>query len=120
VSVLPWTESWFHNVERIGRFRNGDVGETIVNMDPSKTDNKTGSENRRTTGTSNAQDALPASAAKTKDIVPAAQRALQEAEARRAEIDRKKSDRPKELKGREGPEPVRYGDWEKKGIASDF
>lgn len=28
--------------------------------------------------------------------------------------------RPRELGGREGPEPTRYGDWEKKGIASDF
>jgi hypothetical protein len=29
-------------------------------------------------------------------------------------------ERPKELNGRRGPEPVRYGDWEVKGIASDF
>lgn len=28
--------------------------------------------------------------------------------------------RPRELGGRKGPEPTRYGDWEKKGIASDF
>jgi hypothetical protein len=27
---------------------------------------------------------------------------------------------PKEVNGRDGPEPVRYGDWEVKGIASDF
>ena len=27
---------------------------------------------------------------------------------------------PTELGGREGPEPVRYGDWEKKGLAVDF
>jgi hypothetical protein len=26
----------------------------------------------------------------------------------------------KEVGGREGPEPTRYGDWEKKGIISDF
>ena len=26
----------------------------------------------------------------------------------------------KELGGRNGPDPVRYGDWENKGIASDF
>ncbi len=48
----------------------------------------------------------------------AAQRALAEADARRAtEVD---APRPTELGGRKGPEPVRYGDWEKKGIAIDF
>jgi len=53
-------------------------------------------------------------------VSPAAERALAEAEARRAEIDRAVSERPKEFRGRRGPEPVRYGDWEVKGIASDF
>ena len=52
------------------------------------------------------------------DLPPAAQRALAEAEARRAEAEAVKL--PKELGGRDGPEPVRYGDWEKKGIAIDF
>lgn len=52
-------------------------------------------------------------------LSPAAERALAEAKARRAEIDAA-SDRPREILGREGPEPVRYGDWENKGIASDF
>ena len=51
---------------------------------------------------------------------PAAERALAEAAARRAEIDRKVAERPKELSGRKGPEPTRYDDWEVKGIASDF
>jgi hypothetical protein len=51
---------------------------------------------------------------------PAAERALAEAEARRAEIDRKSKAQPKELRGRDGPDPARYGDWEVKGIASDF
>jgi len=41
-----------------------------------------------------------------------------EAEARRAEAEA--VELPKELGGRDGPEPVRYGDWEKKGIAIDF
>jgi hypothetical protein len=81
---------------------------------------KDGSEIRDATGTSNAQDALPASAAKNKQIVPAAQRALREAEGRRAETDREMSDRPKEINGPRGPDPVRYGDWEKNGIARDF
>ena len=55
----------------------------------------------------------------TRKLTPAAERALAEAAARRAEIDRKVAERPKE-KGRAGLEPTRYGDWEKKGIASDF
>ena len=53
-------------------------------------------------------------------VSPAARRALEEAQARRAETDRLVRERPVELKGRRGPEPVRYGDWEVKGIASDF
>jgi len=55
-----------------------------------------------------------------KKLTPAAERALAEAAERRAEIDRKIAARPKELSGRKGPEPTRYGDWEAKGIASDF
>jgi hypothetical protein len=53
-------------------------------------------------------------------LTPAAKRALAEAEARRAEIDRRAKDHPTEIGGPRGPEPVRYGDWEVKGIASDF
>lgn len=53
-----------------------------------------------------------------KELPPAAQRALAEAEARRAAV--KAQQLPKELGGPAGPEPVRYGDWEKKGIAIDF
>jgi hypothetical protein len=53
-------------------------------------------------------------------LVPAAKRALAEAQARRAEVDRKAKEQPKELHGRKGPDPARYGDWEVKGIASDF
>ncbi|MDX5349221.1 MAG: DUF1674 domain-containing protein [Paracoccaceae bacterium] len=52
-----------------------------------------------------------------KDLPPAAQRALAEAEARRKAGD---VTLPPELGGRDGPEPVRYGDWEKKGLAVDF
>jgi hypothetical protein len=52
-------------------------------------------------------------------LSPAAQRALAEAEARRAEAERQANARPKEL-GRAGSDPARYGDWEKNGIASDF
>jgi len=60
------------------------------------------------------------SATERKPLSPAAQRALAEAEARRklAGLDAKSP--PKELQGPKGPEPTRYGDWENKGIASDF
>lgn len=54
-----------------------------------------------------------------KDLPLAAQRALAEAEARRREAA-KAAPPPKELGGRDGLDPVRYGDWEKKGIAIDF
>lgn len=53
-------------------------------------------------------------------IAAAAQRALAEAEARRAEADKNRKALPTELGGRKGPDPARYGDWEVKGIASDF
>ena len=67
-----------------------------------------------------------------KQLTPAAQRALAEAEARRqaAAVQARDDARddagnggkaaPKELQGPKGPEPTRYGDWERKGIASDF
>ena len=51
-------------------------------------------------------------------IAAAAKRALEEAAERKAK--QKPLDLPKELGGRDGPEPIRYGDWEKKGIATDF
>ncbi len=53
-----------------------------------------------------------------KDLPSAAQRALAEAAERRRKAA--ETELPKELGGRDGPEPVRYGDWEKKGIAVDF
>lgn len=59
-----------------------------------------------------------------KPLPPAAQRALAEAAARRqaaaanAKNDAKAA--PKELQEPKGPEPTRYGDWERKGIVSDF
>jgi len=54
-----------------------------------------------------------------KPLSPAAERALAEAAVRRAELDRQAAERPKET-GRKGLDPARYGDWENKGIASDF
>ena len=51
-------------------------------------------------------------------LSPAAQRALAEAEARR-KAEKAKQAEP-EVGGRDGPDPARYGDWEKGGIVSDF
>jgi hypothetical protein len=51
-------------------------------------------------------------------LADAARRALAEAEARRAA--ERPAEMPPEIGGREGPEPTRYGDWEKKGIVYDF
>ena len=53
-------------------------------------------------------------------LPPAAQRALAEAAARRKQAEEDATALPTELGGRDGPEPVRYGDWERKGIAVDF
>lgn len=50
----------------------------------------------------------------------AAGRALAEAAARRAEIDARAAALPPERGARREREPVRYGDWETKGLASDF
>ena len=54
------------------------------------------------------------------DLPPAARRALAEAAERHKKAEAEAQAMPKELGGRNGPEPVRYGDWEKKGIAIDF
>ena len=51
-------------------------------------------------------------------IASAAERALSEAKARKD--SERGRDLPPELGGRDGPEPTRFGDWEKKGLASDF
>jgi hypothetical protein len=61
----------------------------------------------------------PSSKLPKKLLSPAAQRALAEAEARR-QAAAMAPQQPTELDGRGGPDPVRYGDWEVKGIASDF
>jgi hypothetical protein len=67
------------------------------------------------------QDSKPtANLGPRKPLSPAAERALAEAAERRAAIDRKTAERPKEAGGPKGLEPTRYGDWERKGLASDF
>ena len=66
-----------------------------------------------------AADTPPAGSA-TKPLTPAAERALREAAERRAAYDRAAAGQPREFPDRGGLEPTRYGDWENKGIASDF
>jgi hypothetical protein len=70
------------------------------------------------------KSSAPSEAAPRKPLTPAAQRALAEAEARRKAAEEAAAQnaaaRPKEFQGPKGPEPTRYGDWETKGIASDF
>ena len=51
-------------------------------------------------------------------LTPEAERALAEAEARRKAAQATRL--PTEVNGTKGPEPTRFGDWEKKGITSDF
>ena len=65
-------------------------------------------------------DPSPSSETERKQLTPAAQRALAEAEARRKAAEASATPREKEFQGPKGPEPTRYGDWENKGIASDF
>lgn len=55
-----------------------------------------------------------------KQLSPAARRALAEAQARRENARANSSESPKEIGGRNGPDPARFGDWEVKGIATDF
>ena len=52
-------------------------------------------------------------------LPPAAQRALQEAEARRA-AEKAETEQPREIGGRGGKDPARFGDWEIKGRTIDF
>ena len=58
-----------------------------------------------------------------RELTPQARRALAEAEERRRLADARKAaspQPPKEIGGQGGPDPTRYGDWEKNGITSDF
>ncbi len=52
------------------------------------------------------------------DLSAAAHRALAEARKRRQQAEERQL--ATELGGRDGPEPTRFGDWERKGMASDF
>jgi hypothetical protein len=70
------------------------------------------------TASSNVTAPAPEVGSPPRALSPEAQRALAEAEARRKAAAVAAG--PTELGGREGPDPVRYGDWENGGIASDF
>jgi len=61
----------------------------------------------------------PPNAAPGKTLSPAAERALREAAERRAKAAAPAS-QPTETGGVPGPEPTRFGDWERKGLAIDF
>jgi len=65
-----------------------------------------------------ANEDLPPGANPDAVLTPAARRALREAAARRAALP--PADLPPEEGGPSGLEPTRYGDWERKGLASDF
>lgn len=66
------------------------------------------------------QHQMPSEAGQDKALSPAAKRALVEAEARREAYRAAEARLPKEIGGRGGNDPNRYGDWEVKGLTSDF
>ncbi len=72
------------------------------------------------TPTESVPAAIEPEPAPKKILPPAAQRALAEAEAGRAAAEANTAKLAKEFQGPDGPEPTRFGDWERKGIASDF
>ncbi len=67
-----------------------------------------------------AEDTEPGQDTRQEYIRAAARRALEEAKRRENAAAMSEDARPREINGREGPDPVRYGDWENKGILSDF
>lgn len=66
------------------------------------------------------QDVEEGSAQRKRRIREAAERAKKEAAERRKGIDSVGKAMPREINGREGPEPIRFGDWEVDGRATDF
>ena len=62
----------------------------------------------------------PAENPSPKSLTPAAARALREADDRRNAYREQEAKRPREIGGRGGNDPNRYGDWEVKGLTSDF
>ena len=72
------------------------------------------------TGASNATTSATPDETETRTLSPAAKRALVEAEARRQARDAEETAAKRELGGRGGADPARYGDWEINGRAIDF
>lgn len=64
------------------------------------------------------RSSVPSPDQAVKPLSPEARRALAEAEERRSA--RRQAELAPETGGRKGPEPTRFGDWEKKGIICDF
>ena len=65
-------------------------------------------------------DDLPPGAAQGKPLSAEARRALWEAAARKAVVSPHPMSAEREVGGPAAPEPTRFGDWERKGIATDF
>ena len=65
-------------------------------------------------------DKIAADEQPVRELTDAAKLALAEAEARRQQIDADMAKRPAEKGGRGWLDPARYGDWEIKGLTSDF
>ena len=54
------------------------------------------------------------------ELEAAAKAKAEESPRKKPPGERPHSERPREIGGPEGPEPTRYGDWERKGICVDF
>jgi hypothetical protein len=63
---------------------------------------------------------MPEDKQEKRELPEAAKRALAEAEERRRRAGKPDAAPQREIGGRDGPDPARYGDWEKDGITSDF
>jgi hypothetical protein len=88
-------------------------------MAPDKAPGSAAGASDQSPGETVAQQPLTRSDASSRELPPAAQRALAEAAERRRNVARQSPSAP-EIDGRGGLDPARYGDWEVKGIASDF
>jgi hypothetical protein len=83
-------------------------------------DNLAGTDQAKTAELVTFSTDVDAAALPPRVLTPAAQRALAEADERRQLRDAAQAARPTEIGGRGGPDPVRFGDWEKGGICWDF
>lgn len=81
---------------------------------------KTGGEDIGVDGSGQSESSRSGTGVGERELPDAAKRALAEAAERRAQRDVSEAMSPKEVGGAKGPDPARYGDWEKDGIVSDF